>query len=93
MNKIKLTTSTRNLESNERIHVYGNHDDGWAVTLTRNGSSNGHLIYPHMFDQKKYTLDECLDFIQRSMDKGRKGWGFDCSCCGHTSDTDIRGEE
>ena len=87
---MKLTLSTRDLEGNETLHVYGNHDDGWEVVLSRNSSANGHLMFPHMFSQKKHTLDECLDYIQRGMDRGRKGWGFNCSCCGHTSDTNIR---
>ena len=84
--------STRDLEANETLHVYGNHDDGWEVRLNREGLFGSQLMFPHMFSQKKHTLDECLDMIQRGMDIGRKGWGFNCACCGHTSDTNIREE-
>ena len=89
---MKLTMSTRNIETNESIHVYGNHDEGWEVVLMRSGSANGHLLYPHMFGMKVATLSDCLDYIQHRMDAGRQGWGFNCSCCGHTSDKDIREE-
>jgi len=87
---MKLTMSTRSLTKYEKSHVYGNHTDGWEVVLTSMGASAGHLIFPHMFSNKTYTLEECLDFIQRTMDAGKTGWAFDCSCCGHTSDTNIR---
>ena len=89
---MKLKLSTRDLETNETLHVYGCDESGWEVILRREGSSSGHLMFPHMFDSKQYTLDECLDMIQKNMDIGRKGWGFNCACCGHTSDTNIRDE-
>lgn len=87
---IKLTMSTRDLEANETLHVYGNGAKGWEVILQREGSFGGHLMFPHMFDQNQYTHEQCLDMIQRGMDIGRKGWGFNCACCGHTTDTNIR---
>jgi len=88
--KTKLTISTRDLETNETLHIYGNNAKGWEIILKRSGSSNGHVIFPNVFDRTQYTVEECLDVIQRGMDIGRKGWGFNCACCGHTSDTNIR---
>jgi hypothetical protein len=87
---IKVKLYTRDLEANETLHVYGDDAKGWEVILQREGLTNGHLWWPSLFDLSKHTLDECLDFIQRGMDKGRKGWGFNCACCGHTTDTNIR---
>ena len=87
---MQLTLSTRSLEPNETAHVYGNDKEGWEVVMKVSGRANGHLLFPHMFIRKIYSLEECLDFIQRTMDAGRTGWGFKCACCGHTSDTNIR---
>ena len=85
---MKLTVSTRPLEDNEAIHIYGNDNDGWAVCLTRTTMSGAHQIWPNIFSQTPRTLEECEAFI-RERPSFRSTIGHRCSCCHTMEDGEL----
>ncbi|MBT4407280.1 MAG: hypothetical protein HOC79_05340 [Euryarchaeota archaeon] len=77
---MRLTVSTRPLEDNEAIHIYGSDEKGWSVCLTRDGLFGSHQIWPHIMSNTKHTIEECEDFI-RDRHNYSSTIGYRCSCC------------